>query len=106
LGIPGRAVRIDLLSETERVRELKGDVTLLLKLLDSLEESHRHVSYKVFENIMTPWIVASFPTRSLGGRKGISAAGRTWFERLLKRRGLQWETFRVPNELFYVIRNK
>jgi len=104
LGIKGKTSRIDLLSEIEKVAKLKGDVTFLLKLLDSLEESKRHISYKLFDNITTPWIVASFPTKSLGGRKGIATAGRTWFERLLKRKELTWETFSIPNELVYVIR--
>ncbi len=106
IGIEGNAVRIDLLSETKEVAKLKGDVTFLLKLLDSLEESKRHISYKLFDHIKTPWIVASFPTRSIGGGKRISTAGRTWFERLLTRKEAKWETFSVPNELFYVIRRK
>ena len=106
LDIKGKMVRIDLLSEIEKVKTLKGDVTLLLKLLDSLEESKRHVSYELFDAIRTPWIVVSFPTRSLGGKKRISTTGRAWFERLLTRKGLSWETFRVPNELFYVIRRR
>jgi 16S rRNA (guanine(1405)-N(7))-methyltransferase len=106
LKIPGKAVPLDLTKDYERLRELKADVTLMLKLLDSLEEAHRHISYKLFENIRTEWVVASFPTKSLGGKKNIARAGRTWFERLLKRKGLSWETFAVENELFYVIRRK
>jgi 16S rRNA (guanine(1405)-N(7))-methyltransferase len=105
LDIPGRAKAMDLTKEYEELGKIKGDVTLMLKLLDSLEEAHRHISYKIFDNIKTPWIIASFPTRSLGGKKRIAAAGRTWFERLLKRKSLQWETFSVENELFYVIKN-
>ena len=106
LEIQGKTVRIDLLSEIDKVKALKGDVTFLLKLLDSLEESKRHVSYELFDAIRTPLIVASFPTKSLGGKKRISTAGRAWFARLLTRKGLSWETFRVPNELFYVIRRR
>lgn len=103
LGIPGKTVALDLTKDYEKLKSLKGDVTFLLKLLDSLEESHRHISYKIFDNIKTPWIIASFPTKSLGGKKNIASAGRTWFERLLKRKNLTYETFSVDNELFYVI---
>ena len=105
LDIRGKSVRIDLLSETEEVTTLKGDVTFLLKLLDSLEESKRHISYALFDAIRTPWIVASFPTKSIGGGKRISTAGRTWFERLLTRKNATWETFSVENEFVYVIRH-
>jgi 16S rRNA (guanine(1405)-N(7))-methyltransferase len=106
LGIPGKTIALDLTKNYKMVRTLKGDVTLLFKLLDSLEETKRHISYDIFDHITTPWIVASFPTKSLGGRKSIARAGRAWFERLLTRKGLRWETFSVENELFYVIRNR
>jgi 16S rRNA (guanine(1405)-N(7))-methyltransferase len=103
LKIPGETKQLDLTKEYEELKAFKGDVTFLLKLLDSLEESHRHISYKIFDNIKTSWIVASFPTRSLGGKNKIATAGRTWFERLLKRKNLEWSTFSVENELFYII---
>ena len=105
LKIPGKTKALDLTKEYTELSKLKGDVTLLLKLLDSLEEAHRHISYKIFDNIKTEWIIASFPTKSLGGKKKIASAGRTWFERLLKRKNLTWDTFSVENELFYVIKN-
>jgi 16S rRNA (guanine(1405)-N(7))-methyltransferase len=107
LDIPGTTLRLDLTDPTDiaKLTTLPGDVTLLLKLLDSLEEAKRHVSYAIFEHITSEWIIASFPTASLGGKKRIARAGRTWFERLLARRGLPWETFSVENELFYVIHN-
>jgi 16S rRNA (guanine(1405)-N(7))-methyltransferase len=103
LNIPGKTISLDLTKDYAELSKLKGDVTFLFKLLDSLEESHRHISYKIFDHIKTPWIVASFPTKSLGGKNRIAKAGRTWFERLLKRKGLAWSTFSVENELFYII---
>lgn len=104
MKIKGKAVRLDLTAEYERLQEFPADVILMLKLLDSLEEAKRHISYKIFSNLRADWIVVSFPTKSLGGKRNISTAGRTWFERLLTRKELKWETFNVPNELFYVIR--
>jgi 16S rRNA (guanine(1405)-N(7))-methyltransferase len=103
LSIPGKTIALDLIKDYEQLQEFKVDLVLMLKLLDSLEEAKRHISYKIFENINAQWIVASFPTRSLGGKKTIAREGRAWFERLLARKGLSWETFCVENELFYVI---
>jgi 16S rRNA (guanine(1405)-N(7))-methyltransferase len=105
LKIPGQAIPLDLTKDYAKLKEHPADVVLMLKLLDSLEEASRHISYKIFDNIEAEWIIASFPTKSLGGRKAIARAGRTWFERLLKRKELEWETFSVENELFYVIKN-
>jgi len=110
LKISGKTVALDLTKEDDIAKlpalTRGADVTFLFKLLDSLEETKRHVSYKLFDHIKSDWIVASFPTKSLGGKKTIARAGRSWFERLLGRKGLKWETFSVENELFYVIRVK
>jgi len=104
LNIPGKTIALDLITEHTKLKTLHGDVTFLFKLLDSLEEAKRYISYNIIENITTPWIVVSFATKSLGGKKNISVKGRSWFERLLKRKNLSWETFSVENELFYMIR--
>lgn len=108
LSIPGKTVPLDLTKDGDIAKlpalTKDADVTLLFKLLDSLEEAKRHISYKLFDNIKSRWIIASFPTKSLGGKKNIARAGRSWFERLLARKGLAWETFSVENELFYVVK--
>lgn len=108
LSIPGKTIPLDLTKDSDIAKLpalTKGaDATLLFKLLDSLEEAKRHISYKLFDSIKSRWIVASFPTKSLGGKKNIARAGRSWFERLLARKGLAWETFSVENELFYVVK--
>lgn len=104
LGIEGSTLSLDLTKDYAQLEQLPADVTFLFKLLDSLEESERHISYKIFEHIRSQHIVASFPTKSLGGRRSISKAGRTWFERLLGRLGHSWETFEIADEIFYVIR--
>ncbi len=105
-GIPGETHALDLTKDREALMALRGDVALLLKLLDSLEETRRHVSYDVLSAIAAPWIVVSFPTRSLGGGRRISTKGRSWFERLLRRLAFSWETFEVENEFFYVCRKE
>ncbi len=105
LGIPGKAFRLDVTKEFSELRTSDADVTFMLKLVDSLEEVERYITYKIIENLLSPWIVVSFPTKSLGGRKRISMRGRSWFERLLHRKSMPFEMFSVENELFYVIRN-
>lgn len=104
LKIPGKTIPLDLTKDYEQLKRYDVDVVFMLKLLDSLEEASRHISYKIFDNLDAKWVIASFPTKSLGGKKNIARAGRTWFERLLTRKGCKWETFSVENELFYVIR--
>lgn len=103
-GIPGRTIALDLIKDCEILENIDADVTFMLKLLDSLETVERFISYKIFEHIASRWIVVSFPTKSLGGKKTIPAKGRSWFERLLKRFGYGFETFSVENEMFYVVR--
>ncbi len=103
LNITGTVMALDLTKDYDKLANLEGNITFVLKLLDSLEETERHISYKIFENIKTKWIVVSFPTKSLGGNKNISTRGRLWFERLLNRFELKHDTFQVENELFYVI---
>jgi 16S rRNA (guanine(1405)-N(7))-methyltransferase len=107
LGIPGETVQLDLTKDSDiaRLSTYTVDMVLMLKLLDSLEETRRHVSYKIFDQLRARVIVVSFPTRSIGGGKRIARAGRSWFERLLTRKGLSFETFSLENELFYIIRN-
>lgn len=95
---------LDLAQEPERVAEHPADLVLMFKLLDSLEEAQRHISYRLFEHLRARHAIVSFPTKSLGGKKTIARAGRAWFERLLERKGYSWETLEIPNELFYVVR--
>lgn len=104
MRVPNTTVRLDLTKDYEKLATMEADTVFMLKLLDSLEEIERHISYKIFDNLRADWAVVSFPTKSLGGKKQIAKAGRTWFERLLTRKGFGWETFEIPNELFYIVK--
>jgi len=103
-SISGRTIAIDLTKDFDILDDIHADVIFLWKVLDSIEETNRHISYKLFEHLHAKWVVVSFPTMSLGGQKRISTRGRSWFERLLHRGNLAFETFSVENELFYVVR--
>lgn len=105
--VNGQVFGLDLVTEHETLRKLHNvDVAFLFKLLDSLETVQRHISGKLLESINATWLVISFPTVSIGGRKKIAKERRAWFERVLKRQKMSWEEFAVGNETFYVVRKK
>jgi 16S rRNA (guanine(1405)-N(7))-methyltransferase len=100
-GINGYAQQADLLDcKTIFV----GDVCLALKLFDSLEYLRRGSTKNLLARIKTSWIVSSFPTVSLGGKKSIFAK-RTWFERLLTESARGFITLDFRGERVYVIAN-
>ena len=107
-GIKGEVIGIDLVKEYEKLtplsRENNVDVVFLFKVLDSLESVKRNISGKVLDTLVAKWVVVSFPTVSLGGRKHIREGRRAWFERLLARQDLSYEKFTVGDEVFYVVR--
>jgi len=107
-GIKGEVIGIDLVKEYEKLtplsRENNVDVVFLFKVLDSLESVKRNISGKVLDTLVAKWVVVSFPTVSLGGRKHIREGRRAWFERLLAQQDLSYEKFTVGDEVFYVVR--
>lgn len=108
--INGKVMAIDLVKDYEKIGVLLEqnpiDVIFLFKLLDSVETVKRNISWKLLDALHARWLVVSFPTISIGGGKAIRSERRAWFEKLLARRQLPYETFSVPNEIFYVIRKK
>lgn len=106
-GIEGEVLGVDLVRDYEKIGKLTEenpfDVVFLFKALDSLESVKRHISGKLLDCINAKWIIASFPTMSLGGKKHIPKERRTWFEKLLKRREWYFETMEVGDEVFYVV---
>lgn len=100
-GIYGKVVCGDLLS----VKKFpKVDVVFLFKTLDSLEILSKNSSLELLNKLNCKWIVVSFATKSLGGRKKISK--RVWFEKLLKKLKYRYEVLDFDNERFYVVRKK
>lgn len=103
-GIDGSVHGIDLIADHEKIMEFTVDIAFCFKLLDSLETAKRNISGKVLDAINAKWIIVSFPTISIGGNKEIKEERRAWFERLLRKRNLEWETLKIPNEVFYVVK--
>ncbi len=97
--IDGKARSIDLLSAKKFP---KADVVFLFKVLDSLETLERDSSLRLLKRLNCNWVVVSFATHSLGGKKNISK--RVWFERLLRELNWKYEVLDFENERFYVVR--
>ena len=81
---------------------VKTDVTFLFKILEGLEAVERGSSEKLLKRIHSPYIVASFATRSLGGGKVISARRLKWFEQLVP----VHEKFTLGSEVYYVFKRE
>jgi len=82
-----------------------ADVAFLLKTLPVLEHQ-THDVLPILDAIHAPWLVVSFPTKSLGNRsKGMAATYRAIMENLTKSRP-NWQTHELtyPSELVYVIK--
>jgi 16S rRNA (guanine(1405)-N(7))-methyltransferase len=82
-----------------------ADVALLLKTLPVLQHQTKDV-LPILDAIHAPWLVVSFPTKSLGNRgKGMPSTYRATMQDLLKARP-KWESHELayPSELVYVIK--
>ena len=99
--VKGKSFQMDL----TRIDKLPTvDVCFMFKLLDTLETLKWDVTKTILERIDAKWIVASFPLKTLGGKKSINKKRLTWFERAIE--GHKYETFEIPNEIFYIIKFK
>lgn len=107
MGIAGMTLGVDLVTEQERVGQLTQeedfDVVFLFKLLDSLETRERHSSKRLLISLKAPWLIVSFPTRSIGGGRPIGRERRSWFEKFIAKQGWMYEQILLSNEVFYVI---
>ncbi|MBI2673419.1 hypothetical protein HYX19_04105 [Candidatus Woesearchaeota archaeon] len=98
--IIGATIKLDLIFDKSFP---ETEVCFLFKALDSLENIKKNISYEILSNIRAKYIAVSFPTRSLTG-KNISKKRLSWFLKIVKRLGYSYETFEIPNELFYILK--
>lgn len=107
LKIKGKTEQLDLINDVKKLAELtkNSDAALLLKTLDGLEAVERGFSEELLAHISSRFIIVSFSTKSIGGKKNIKKEKRSWFERLLEKRNLEFQSFEVPGEIFYIIKN-
>ncbi len=105
-GIKGRVFNIDLSKEENLKKIPKGDIVFMFKLLDSLETQNYNITHKIFDFLMEKeysCFVVSFPTKTLGGKKRIDIYKRKWFEKIITKYNIKYESFSVSNEKFYIL---
>lgn len=96
--IKGNAFKIDLVKNHEKIKNFEVDLCFALKLFDSLEERKRHITKQIIKEINAKFLVASFPTKSLGGRREIQKNKRVWFEKNFQ----NFSTIEFENEIVYL----
>lgn len=81
-----------------------ADITLLFKVLDIIEPKGHKLAEKIISHLNSKYILVSFATRKLSG-KPMNFPRRFWFEKMLSRLSLNFESFFSNNEIFYLIYN-
>ena len=105
-GAPVRAVCADLLCPNALPREC-FDLCLLFKMLPLLERQRTGAALEVMSAVHAQYLVASFPTRTLGGRNvGMAAHYAEWMEGHLPASRSVVDRFETENELFYVLKGE
>ena len=103
--LPANAHSFDLVRETTKLQlaplDQKYDVCFLLKTLDTLESQRLYVTYDVLKNIRARLIVASFPIRSIRGKRMDRSEQIFWFEKMLGRLEFKFTRQVIGDEVFY-----
>ena len=103
-GAPVRAVCADLLCEGGIPAE-RFDVALMFKVLPLLERQRTGAAVRVMDAVNAAFIVASFPTRTLGGRNvGMAGHYADWMAAHLPGNRAVAGQFETDNELFYILK--
>lgn len=99
-NIKGRVFYTDLRKSFEFP---KVDVVLILKVFDLIESDGRKLAEKIIGSVKSKAMIISFSTRKLSG-KIMNAPRRYWFEKILSRLELDFKTFSIENEIFYLVK--
>ena len=105
--IGGKAEILDL-SRIENYNRLeKAEVCFMFKFIDTIERDKKGHKFaeeiiKFILNNKTRFIVASFSTRTLGG-KNMNFPYKGWIERMLERNKMNFDILKFENEIFYII---
>ena len=100
----GNALHGDLLCENAIPPE-RFDVCLLFKILPLLDRQKMGAALDVLNSVNAKHIVASFPTRTLGGRNvGMEENYSAWMESHMPENREIAARFVTDNELFYILK--
>ncbi len=80
-----------------------ADLTLILKVFDLIDKKGHKNAEEILSALPSQSIIVSFSTKKISGRP-MSSPRRFWFENLIKRLNFKFKTFKIPNEIFYVIK--
>lgn len=106
IGIDGSCEYLDLTDKKclDKLEILSKDfdVTLMLKLVDTLESIERNITLKLLQKLQSKKIILSFPLMSLGGKKQIKSK-RIWLDRFIESVGFHRKDLTIGNELFVIL---
>jgi 16S rRNA (guanine(1405)-N(7))-methyltransferase len=98
--VHGEARLVDLIEQTPTTH---ADIAYLFKALPCLRHQTDDL-LRILRAINAPWLVISFPTKSLGGRsKNMRQTYRTMLHDLLKETDWQSHELDFPSELVFVV---
>lgn len=104
--MPTKAACVDLLCPGS-IPSDRFDMALLFKLLPLLERQRKGGAAHVLNHINAAHIIASFPTRTLGGRNvGMSAHYADWMAANLPNHLITIDSFETANELIYILKRQ
>lgn len=83
----------------------KADICFLFKVLECIDQKNHKPSEAVIKQLAARFVVASFATRTLSGRR-MRQARRVWLEQMLRRLGFEFRIFREGDEIFYLIQKE
>jgi len=102
-GIEGECRIIDARG-MEQIRSLpKADIAFVFKLLEVIEQKGHKLGELIIKALPSQWIIVSFPIITSSGAP-MRSPRRAWFEKMLGRLKYKYGIFKVPNEIFYVLR--
>lgn len=81
----------------------KADLCIIFKVLDIIENKGHKLAEKVITKVPCKYFLVSFATKKISG-KSMKFPERHWFELMLNRLGLKFETIHSSNEIFYFIK--
>ncbi len=100
-SIPGESNVIDLARERTFP---KADLCFMFKIFDTLETIKPNITKELLDALDVSWLVVSFSTKTLGGKRAISKKRLVWFEKLIN--AYPYETLELENEFFYMIKKQ
>jgi len=101
--ISGETISYDLRKINDNLP--KADICLIMKVFDVLEKRGHKLAEKILTSVNSDYFLVSFSTKTLSG-KPMNHPQRGWIERLFSRLGFAFESFAIPNEIFYLAKSR